>query len=402
MNGLTNTYKPLEVIGPEHEFSIVNDELAAMPISDIIIKNYCGKFANLVKLGDVSFSKEMQLHVLEIKANAPFYSPKVFEERIQNGVNLLSDFLESKHNAHLLGTGMHPFLKLEETGIWSHRHKKIYSEYGRIFNLKQHGWLNIQSFHINLSYQKEPTGILIHNLLANVCPYLPAVSASSPICNGVLGEKVDNRLVFYQKNQCEVPSVSGDIIPEYVSSFREYKKKVIDIYSRDLKGVGAATTILYKEWVNSRGVIFRFDRSALEIRVIDEQECIKSDVALSCYIRAVLRGMLTDKTQLLPHELLVNDYNSVVAHGLDAHVLHPKGPCARDVCRHLYNLAWTNAEKEEKNYLPLIKERIENGNLSDLIKKNVLKKAQRTDFIEAIRSIYSTLIKCLVANQPYS
>ena len=197
------------------------------------------------------------------------------------------DFLRRKYNANLLGTGMHPLLRLDETRVWPHRHKQIYEAYSKIFSLRRHGWLNIQSFQLNLSYSNEASGVLLHNVLAYVCAYLPALAASSPICEGKLRENVDNRLFFYKKNQKEIPSVTGDVIPEYVSSFDEYKKEIIGRYSSDLALAGADKRILGKEWVNSRGVIFRFDRSALETRVMDEQECVKSDVALSCFIRAL-------------------------------------------------------------------------------------------------------------------
>jgi hypothetical protein len=68
----------------------------------------------------------------------------------------------------------------------------------------------------------------------------------------------------------------------------------------------------------ARGVIFRFDRKAVEVPVMDEQECIKSDVDVSCFIRALLRGLLNENLQLVPHEVLVRDFNSVVAKGLNA------------------------------------------------------------------------------------
>ena len=397
----TSTYKPLEVLGPEHELSIVNDELKALPISDRVIRNYCGKLVNFVELPDFSFGKEMQLHVMELKANAPFRSPKAFEETMHKAVTSLSNFLGEKYGAYLLGTGMHPLLNLDETGVWPHRHKKIYKEYGKVFNLKQHGWLNIQSFHLNLPYRKETNGVLLHNLLATLCPYLPAIAASSPIYEGAMQDNVDNRLAFYKVNQREVPSVSGDVVPEYVSSFDMYHKDVIGLYSRALAKAGAAKSILFKEWVNSRGVIFRFDRSALEVRVMDEQECIKSDVALSCFVRAALRGLILGEPEFLPHELLVSDFNSVLTNGLRATVLNPHGPTARHVCQYLFDLAFANAEKDEKEYLSLIKKRIENGSLSDVIRQNVLKKAQHTDFKEAIVEVYSTLIKCLATNHPY-
>jgi hypothetical protein len=252
-----------------------------------------------------------------------------------------------------------------------------------------------------LPYSKESDAILQHNLLASICPYLPTIAASSPIYESALHDNVDNRLAFYKVNQREVPSVTGDVVPEYASSFNIYREEVIGKYSRDLAKAGAGQTILNKEWVNSRGVIFRFDRKALEIRTMDEQECIKSDVALSCFVRAALRGLMSTEAKFLPHEILVNDFNATIAGGLCAKVQNPHGPTAREVCQHLFEVAWAHADKEEKNYLPLVKKRIEEGSLSDAIRRNVLKEAQCAGLGEAIVKVYSMLIRCLVANEPY-
>ena len=388
-------------MGPEHEFSVVNEELAPLPIVDLVIRDFCGRVVNFVEQPGFTFGKELQLHVMEVKAKEPFNSPQLFEEAMQNAVTKLLDFLETKYRAHLLGTGMHPLLRLEETRVWPHRHKKIYKEYGKIFNLKQHGWLNIQSLHLNLPYSNEAEGVRLHNLLMGLCTYMPAISASSPVYEGAFGSNVDNRLFFYKENQREVPSIIGDIVPEPVFSFSQYKEDVIGKYSEDLAKAGAGKSILFKEWVNSRGVIFRFDRKALEIRVMDEQECIKSDVALSCFVRAAVRGLIAEEAEPLPHNVLVNDFNKVIAKGLDAKVEHPEGKTARHVCQYYYKLALENAEEDEKNYLWLVKERIEKGNLSNLIRERITTKAQKTDFVEAIRIVYSTLIKCLADNQPY-
>ena len=368
---------------------------------DKVIKDFCGRITNFVELPRSTFGKELQLHVMEIKANAPFKSPALFEETMQDAVSTIQDFLLEKYHAHLLGTGMHPLLRLEETGIWPHRHQQIYQEYSKVFNLKRHGWLNIQSFHLNLPYSKQDDGVRLHNQLAELCAYLPAIAASSPICEGKMGANVDNRLQFYRENQREVPSVTGDVIPETATSFVQYKQEVIGKYSRDLSKAGVGKTLLLKEWVNSRGVIFRFDRRALEIRVMDEQECIKSDVAISCFIRASIRGLIAAEAELLPHQLLVNDFNSVVANGLNAEVQHPRGKTARKVCQSFLKLALENADEDEKRYLWLIEKRIEEGNLSELIREKVSRKAQKTDLEEALRSVYSTLMRCLVNNQPY-
>ena len=395
------TYKTLEVLGPEHEFSIVNDALEALPVVDKIIKNFHGRVVNFVKEPSFTFGKELQLHVMEFKPNAPFRTPVEFEETMQEAILTVQDYLQRKFHVHLLGTGMHPLLELDETSIWPHRHRQIYDAYSRIFSLRRHGWLNIQSFHLNLPYSDEMSGILLHNTLANIAPCLSAISASSPIYEGRFGEGVDNRLYFYAQNQKEIPSVTGDVIPEYISSFIQYKKKIIDKYSNDLAKAGADKLILDKEWVNSRGVIFRFDRRAIEIRVMDEQECIKSDVALSCFIRAAVRGLINEDTEFLPHKVLVKDLNAIMANGLSATVLHPHGETAHLVCEYYYKIAAENATEEEKEYLPIIRKRIELGNLSEILRKRVGEKSHGTDFKEAIIEVYSELAESLEKNRPY-
>jgi gamma-glutamyl:cysteine ligase YbdK (ATP-grasp superfamily) len=394
------TYKPLEVLGPEHEYSLVDERLKPMPISDRIIKGYRGKMTNFIELPQFTFGKELQLHVMEIKANEPFKSPVEFEETMHKAVTTLSGIVK-EHGARLLGTGMHPLLRLEDTAVWPHYHKKIYSQYAKIFNLNQHGWLNIQSFHLNLPFQKEADAIQTHNQLCNLVAYLPALSAASPFYEGKPGRNIDNRLQFYKANQKEVPSIAGDVIPDYATTLDGYKRDIIGCYSAALAKAGADKTLLDREWVNSRGIIFRFDRSALEVRVMDEQECVKSDVALACFVRAALRGMLASGAELSPHEFLFKDFNAIIKDGLKAETVSPYGKTARLVCQHYLRLAQKHADADEKKYLSLIKLRLEEGSLSEVLRKRVLARAAKTSFHEAITDIYSTLINCLYDNQPY-
>ena len=46
--------------------------------------------------------------------------------------------------------------------------------------------------------------------------------------------------------------------------------------------------VLQHEFLNSRGAIARFDRSAIEIRVLDVQECPQADTAIAALMAAVL------------------------------------------------------------------------------------------------------------------
>jgi gamma-glutamyl:cysteine ligase YbdK (ATP-grasp superfamily) len=244
--------------------------------------------------------------------------------------------------------------------------------------------------------------VVLHNALNHLCAYLPAIAASSPICEGKFTAYTDSRLHFYPLKTTEIPSIAGDVVPGYITSFKQFRREVIDQYSQDLVNAGVVSKdLLYADHMNQRALRFRFAREAIEVRVMDEQDCIQSDVAFSCFIRASIRGLLADEVDLPSHQLLVNDYNEILKNGLRAEVSHPRGKTARQVCQYFFDLASEYAEKSEKKYLWVVRKRIENGSLSDVIRERVLAKAQKSAFREAIVSIYSDLIESLSKNQPY-
>jgi hypothetical protein len=168
-------------------------------------------------------------------------------------------------------------MNLNDTAVWSII-RKISVRVQQNLQPKT-TWMAEHTSHLTLLSKKPTPSKSTTN--SQSMPYLPAISASSPIFEGKTSFDQDNRLQFYRVNQKEVPSVMGEVIPEYVSSLSKYKRDVIERYSSDLAKAGADKTLLHREWVNSRGVIFRFDRCAIEVRVMDEQECVKSDVALA-------------------------------------------------------------------------------------------------------------------------
>jgi hemerythrin-like domain-containing protein len=60
-----------------------------------------------------------------------------------------------------------------------------------------------------------------------------------------------------------------------------------------------------------------------------------------------------------------------------------------------------NATRDEKEYLPIIRRRIELGNLSEILRERVEEKSRGTDFKEAIIEVYSELAQSLERNRPY-
>jgi hypothetical protein len=53
--------------------------------------------------------------------------------------------------------------------------------------------------------------------------------------------------------------------------------------------------LLCDEFLNARGAIARFDRGAIEIRVLDSQECPAADLAVAGLIRGVLAALVSGR-----------------------------------------------------------------------------------------------------------
>jgi hypothetical protein len=57
--------------------------------------------------------------------------------------------------------------------------------------------------------------------------------------------------------------------------------------------------VLQCEWLNSRGAIARFARSAIEIRVLDVQECPRADLAVASLVVAVVQALTEERWSAL-------------------------------------------------------------------------------------------------------
>lgn len=364
------------MIGPEHEFSINDENFNPLPVSDEIIRKIRGRIANETVAGRVIVGKELQKHVIELKPVKPFEGLSEFEEVMQEGVEELLSYLDGYK---LLGLGMHPLLKLEDTATWNHRDRRIYETYDRLFNIKQHGWLNIQSFQLNIPYSSEEEAVELHNRLRTLIPYIVAIASASPVYEAK-PYYVDTRLHFYRINQKEIPLICNDVIPEKIESLKEYRKILEQIYM-ELRKKDAY--ILCREWVNSRGVIFRFSRKCLEIKVMDEQECIKSDVALTAFIKAILRAEI----QELPREKLIEKLDKAMKNGTAE---------LKSELWEVFRKAREYADSEEKKYLKIVKLRIEEGSLGEKILMNMREMSR-----DEITSICEELSKCLERNEVY-
>jgi carboxylate-amine ligase len=403
-----------EGYGLELEYMIVDSaSLNPLPVSDRVLRSRAGRLVNEVDNGSAGWSNEFVLHVMEIKNNRP--SPSLsglgvmFQEQIAHINRLLEEF-----EGGLMPSGMHPWMNpAKETKFWNHRYKRIYETYDRIFGCKSHGWANIQSAHLNLSFHGDEEFGTLHAAIRLLLPLIPALAASSPVVEGKVTGVMDNRLMFYRSNQLLVPSVTGDVIPEAIFSRREYEKEILqkiygDIARYDSKG------ILQHEWLNSRGVVPRFKRNAMEIRLADSQECPLADTAVAAAISSVIaslvRGRWSDREEQAAWQVapLAALLDSTIRSGeatvirnsryLKAFRYPETTATAADLWRYLIGESFAAEGMGDKNLRRAVQFILDRGTLSG----RILKSLGKNPSPQRQREVYQRLCNCLAGGRLFA
>ncbi|HEY8511288.1 MAG TPA: glutamate-cysteine ligase family protein [Cyclobacteriaceae bacterium] len=304
-----------QAYGIELEYMIVDrDTLSVKPVADELIKSEAGNYDSDLVRGSVTWSNELVLHVVELKASRPEENLAAVAEALAENVQYVNSRL-SQWNAMLMPTGAHPFMNpAEETHLWPHGDSRIYETYNRIFDCRGHGWANVQSTHLNLPFYDDEEFARLHAAVRLLLPILPALCASTPLLNGKFTGSYDTRLKYYKSNQSRIPSISGKIIPEAVYSRRNYLQVIYDRIKADLAPFDP-DRILNPIWVNSRGAIARFDRGSLEIRIMDSQECVKSDLAVVAVVIETLKAFVNGA--FIDHEAQMKWKTETLANLLD-------------------------------------------------------------------------------------
>jgi glutamate---cysteine ligase / carboxylate-amine ligase len=285
--------------GIELEYMIVDrDTLSVLPIADRLLREEPGSQGNDVHRGVLGWSNELVLHVIEVKNPRPIASLSMLPEAFHDEVQHINKRL-ARHQACLMPGAMHPWMNPEtDTRLWPHDNNAIYNAYDRIFNTRSHGWANLQSMHINLPFTGDEEFARLHAAIRLVLPILPALAASSPIADGEVKEWADYRMRVYWDNATQIPSISGMVVPETITSKEAYEHRILQPMFRDIAPLDPEG-VLQEEWLNSRGAIARFDRSAIEIRVVDTQECPRADIAVATAACAIVRSLFRERTASL-------------------------------------------------------------------------------------------------------
>lgn len=397
-----NRYNLFEGYGIEIEYMIVDKStLKVCPVADKLLEKLAGEPVNEVFIEGIGYSNELVKHVIEIKTDGPQKYDNMAES-FHNAVERINILL-AELNCMIMPTAMHPTMNpMAETELWQEENAEIYEAYDRIFNCKGHGWSNLQSVHINMPFNGDDQFEKLHAAIRCILPLIPALCASSPLVEGHETGIADNRLDFYRNNQRTVPYVAGNIIPERVFSESEYNEKIFDKLAEEI-APHDPEGILEPIWLNSRGAIARFDRGAVEIRLVDVQECPLADVAVIKLISETVKHLAftadiekmkqIDETEMLPVLLscIREGDKAVITHKLLLDIFDMPEAKAIDLWRGMY---LRTAMDTDIIHSPALINIFSNGTLSRRISEALIYKD--------IKTVYSELAACLSENELFN
>jgi len=399
--------------GIELEYMIVSsDSLDVLPVSDKLIYSVTGNYENSYEEGPIGWSNELVMHVLEFKTNGPAAQLASLAGQFQDNLRRVNDLL-LEHGGKLMPTAMHPWMNpVLQTTLWPHGDREIYQTFDRIFNCSGHGWSNLQSMHVNLPFANDAEFVQLHTAIRALLPVMPCFAASSPLCEGELTGMLDTRLETYRYNARRVPQVSGMVIPEYVASRSDYDAIILVPMYEAIKPHDP-TGILQFEWLNARGAIARFDRSAIEIRVLDTQETPVADLAIAAFFITILKALInghwgdqslqssmsTEALAAVLHETIrfgertvINDNDYLRLFGF------PGASCeAAELGYHLLETLPRTEGDEANFWRDPIRLILDQGSLASRICKALRFQARRAH----IHEVYRVLCECLVEGRMF-
>tara|TARA_R110002073_G_scaffold293869_1_gene459548 strand:+ start:1506 stop:2735 length:1230 start_codon:yes stop_codon:yes gene_type:complete len=405
---MNNKFKLMEVFGIELEYMVVDREsFNVLPIADKLFKKVMGEFTNEVVSDRINWSNELVMHIVEFKNNKPEPVLSQLVESFQKQVRIANEAL-LEWNAQLMPSAMHPWMNPDrETKVWPHENNEIYSTYDRIFGCKGHGWSNLQSLHINISFDSDEEFHQLHSAIRFFLPLIPALSASSPFVEGQSEGFSSHRLNFYLKNQRRLPSIIGQAVPEVIHSYQQYQDLILKPMYKDIASLDI-DNVLQEEWLNSRGAIPKFERGCIEIRLADVQEAPVVDLSVAQFWILVIKKFMAsqwidmEKSETLSAEelkaillLTVRDgHNAIIDNTKYLDCFGEKSPLkASDLLQSIFKkLSYQGDEIIFKDYLQRI---LEKGTLTSRILKSVGQNPSR----EKMTSTYKKLSICLNEGQ---
>src|SRR3989339_119867 len=398
------SYALFERFGIELEYMVVDQQtLDVRPMVDQLFFDATGSFVSDVERGAVTWSNELVSHLVELKVTDPVSDLASMETALYQNVLEIEKLLSSR-GLGLLPGGIHPWMDpTQETVLWKHEGHEIYERYHEIFNCYRHGWANVQSTHLNISFKTDEEFERLHAAVLFILPLIPALTASSPVANTMVTGLKDTRLDYYQTNQERLPALTGRVIPEPVFSEEEYEQVIFSQIQKQIAPYNP-DQLLNQYFLNSRGAIARFDRGSIEIRLMDIQECVHADIAFLSLIIDIVKELAQ------PEQMKIEGFKSWSVEDLFSlfqGTIRDAGACRVDSAyARIFGLIKENVTAKEvwahlikqhgsKQYHDVYQFYLDHGTLADRLLQRLPPQPQKTD----LKNVYRSLRQCLLSNQ---
>ncbi len=398
--------------GVELEYMLVDAlTLDVRPITDALLEQVAGSIVSEIEFEDIAWSNELVLHVIELKTNGPAPKLAPLASRFQEHVGRVNAVL-AKLGARLMPSAMHPWMDpFREMRLWPHDNSPIYDAFNRIFDCRGHGWANLQSMHVNLPFADDAQFGRLHAAIRLLLPIMPGLSASSPVMDGRVTGLLDSRLEVYRTNSQKIPSIAGRVIPERAFTEADYNRLIFEVLFADI-APHDPDGVLKDEFLNARGAIARFGRGAIEIRVLDVQECPAADLGICQAIVAVLKAMTegrwsgTTQQQAVEVEPL---------HRLLLDTIRDADQAVIDDADYLAQLGWTKSQRCSVGELwqhlvsqtkpcgddPASRAALDVILTQGPLARRIVRRVSATPSRELLRSTYGELCECLAAGRMF-
>ncbi|MFM7328499.1 MAG: glutamate-cysteine ligase family protein, partial [Bacteroidota bacterium] len=272
------------------DYQIVHrDNLAVLPLAGAMIDKNGSRGSD----GLLTWSVARQPHVIRLRTTAPVANLNTLDNAYADDLRQIALTLET-FNAMIVPGGMHPLMdpfRDQVTDKPKNDKEKLFWE---LFQCAGHAWVNQCPTKLTLPFADDEAFGRLHAAVRIVLPIIPALCASSPMVEGRCNGIRDNRLRYLRTRCMNLQAVTGKMIPEPVFSEKKYKDQIHGSIARELIGTAAEGAIDPAE-LNNRAAVPRFDRKAMEIRILEPQECPAAEMAIIKLVTELIKALTEEK-----------------------------------------------------------------------------------------------------------
>ena len=248
------------------------ESLDVAPAADQLLEAVAGELTDEFENGEIAWNNELALHVIELKCNGPRPTLDGLGRGLRRQCPRSRTTSSAARACGSCRRRCIPWMDPNDVKLWPHGTRSIYDTFDRIFSCKGHGWANLAE-PANQSAVRRRRGVRA-----------PACSRSLPAADSARsrGELIRRRRRTQRHPRQPARRLSQQLRAHPVDHGRG---RAGARSARSANTTSACSSAIYRdlaphdpegvlrhEWVNARGAIARFDRMAIEIRVLDVQE----------------------------------------------------------------------------------------------------------------------------------